>query len=395
MFENLQPSPPDKIMALSAACRADPRPGKIDLGVGVYKDEGGATVIMRAVKNAEARLLRDQTTKTYLSPAGDEAFCEAMAALALGPGYPRDRLAMAQTPGGTGAVRLLAELAARAERGATLWISDPSWPNHKAIAHAAGLSFRHYPYFDPQTGDVAWEKMRAALADAGPGDVVLLHGCCHNPTGANLTVDQWRQIAELSVANGFTPFVDMAYQGFGDGLEEDAAGLRVMAAIVPELLLAVSCSKNFALYRDRVGAAFALAADAQAAALAQDAMKAQARVNWSMPPDHGAAAVRLILSDPALTAEWKTELEEMRQRMLSLREGLAQALRERTNDDRFDFVARHRGMFSLLGLPVEAVQRMRDRHAVYIVDDSRANIAGLNAQNIAALADAIAAASQD
>jgi aromatic-amino-acid transaminase len=392
MFETLQPSPPDKIMALSGAFRADQRADKIDLGVGVYKDDAGRTVIMRAVKEAERRLLAAQDTKTYVSPQGDTEFCAAMARLALGDSVPADRLATVQTPGGSGAVRLLAELAARAERGATLWISDPSWPNHHAIARAAGLAFRTYPYFDPETRDVAWDRMRAALAEAGPGDVVLLHGCCHNPTGANLTADQWREIAALSVDRGFTPFVDMAYQGFGDGLEKDAEGLRILAATAPELLLAVSCSKNFAVYRDRVGCAVALAATPEAAGLALDNMKALARVNWSMPPDHGAALVKMILTDDALRADWMRELEDMRQRMLTLRTKLAEALRARTNSDDYDFIARHRGMFSLLGLPEETVLRMRAEHGVYLVDDSRANIAGLNDATIGRLADALAAA---
>jgi aromatic-amino-acid transaminase len=245
MLETLQAPPPDKILALSGLFRADPRPAKLDLGVGVYRDESGATPVMRAVRAAEARLHAAQTTKTYLGPAGDEAFCRAVAGLALGDAVAADRLALAQTPGGTGAVRLLADLAARAERGATLWISDPSWPNHAGIARAAGLAFRAYPYYDPAGGGVAWEAMRDALRVAGPGDVVLLHGCCHNPTGADLTVEQWRELADMAVTLGFTPFVDMAYQGFGEGLEADAAGLRTMAAVVPEMLLALSCSKNF------------------------------------------------------------------------------------------------------------------------------------------------------
>jgi aromatic-amino-acid transaminase len=392
MFENLQPSPPDKIMALSATFRADPRTEKLDLGVGVYKDDAGRTVILRAVKEAERRLLAAQESKTYLSPQGDAEFCAAMARLTLGGAVPADRIAAVQTPGGSGAVRLLAELAARAERGATLWISDPSWPNHHAIARAAGLSFRSYPYFDPATRDVAWEAMRAALAEAGPGDVVLLHGCCHNPTGANLTLEHWRELAAMSVDRGVTPFVDMAYQGFGDGLEEDAAGVRAMAAVVPEMLLAVSCSKNFAIYRDRVGCAVAVGATAETSALALDAMKSLARVNWSMPPDHGAAVVRAILTDDALRADWMAELESMRQRMLTLRAGLAEALRQRTNSDAYDFVARHRGMFSLLGLPPETVARLRADHGVYLIDDSRANIAGLNHATIQKLADALAAA---
>jgi len=392
MFETLQPPPPDKIMALSAAFRADPRADKLDLGVGVYKDEAGETVILRAVKEAERRLLASQTTKTYLSPAGDEGFNRALAELALGADAPHDRLAVVQTVGGSGAVRLLSDLIARAERGATVWFSDPTWPNHPAILRQAGLSFRTYPYFDPETRAVDWAAMRATLADAGPGDVVLLHGCCHNPTGANLTLEQWRDLTALSVEAGSTPFNDMAYQGFGDGLEADAAGLRLMAAEVPEMLIAVSCSKNFALYRDRVGCAIALAATPEAATLARDNMKTLARVTYSMPPDHGAAVVRTILGDADLRADWMAELESMRLRMLGLREALAEALRARSNTGAYDFIARHRGMFSLLGTAPDKIAAMRDAHGVYLIGDSRANIAGLNQASIATLVEALAAA---
>mgnify|MGYP005852400293 CR=1 FL=1 len=391
MLETLQAPPPDKILALSGMFRADPRAGKLDLGVGVYRDESGATPVMRAVRAAEARLHAAQTTKTYLGPAGDEAFCRQVAALALGDAAPAERLAMAQTPGGTGAVRLLADLASRAERGATLWISDPSWPNHAAIAKAAGLAFRTYPYYDPASGGVAWEAMRAALASAGPGDVVLLHGCCHNPTGADLDVGQWRELAGMAASLGFTPFVDLAYQGFGDGLEADVAGLRAMAATVPEMLLAISCSKNFGVYRDRVGCAVALAAGPEAAAVTQETLKAVARVLWSMPPDHGAAVVRTVLEDAGLRADWLAELDAVRARMLTLRAGLSEALRARLNTDAFDAVARQRGMFSLLPVGPAQVERLRVEHGVYLVGDGRANIAGLSAAQIDALAEAIAA----
>jgi aromatic-amino-acid transaminase len=391
MFESLQIPPPDKILALSTAFRADPRPGKIDLGVGVYKDEAGETVILRAVREAERRLYETQRTKTYVGMAGDEAFNAAMIALALGPDAPADRVRAVQAPGGGGALRMLAELIARAERGATVWLSEPTWPNHQAILRQVGLSFSTYPYFDPATKGVDFEAMRAALAATGPGDVVLLHGCCHNPTGANLTPEQWAEVARLAVDRGFTPFVDMAYQGFGDGLDADAAGVRLLAAAVPEMLIAVSCSKNFAVYRDRVGAAIVLGATAAEADAAKENLKLLARVNFSMPPDHGAAAVRIILTDPALRADWAAELEAMRLRMLELRTGLAEALRARTNSDRFDFVARHRGMFSLLGVTEAQVARLRDDHAIYMVSDSRINVAGLNRANIATLAEALAA----
>jgi aromatic-amino-acid transaminase len=313
-----------------------------------------------------------------------------MVSLIFGEGAPSDRIAAAQTPGGSGAVRLLCELVARAERGAVIWLSDPTWPNHMQIARAAHLEFRTYPYFDKTSCEVDWPAMRAALSEAGPGDVVVLHGCCHNPTGANLTEAQWREIAALAVDRGFTPFIDIAYQGFGDGLEADAASVRILAESVPELLIAASCSKNFALYRDRVGCAIALAATPEAAKLAKDNMKGLARVNWSMPPDHGAAVVRTILTDPELRADWEAEVDEMRERMLSVRAKLAEALRARTTSDRYDFIAGHRGMFSLTGLSDDEIAALRDAHGVYVVSDSRINIAGLNAESAGAFAEAVA-----
>jgi aromatic-amino-acid transaminase len=391
MFEALPPASPDKIMALNAAFRADPRADKLDLGVGVYKDETGATPIMRAVKKAEERLLRDQTSKAYLSPAGDPAFCDAMIDLAFGSDAPRERLAAAQGVGGTGALRLLLDVVAKAERGAEVWLPEPTWPNHPPLCRAAGLGHRSYPYFDAQNRSVAFEAMTDALAEAGPGDVVLLHGCCHNPTGADLSAEQWRALAAMAVDRGFTPFLDLAYQGFGDGLEADAEGLRIMAAAVPEMLVALSCSKNFGLYRDRVGCAVALAATPEVAKLTGDALKGAARSNYSMPADHGAAVVRTILTDPELSEEWRAELDAMRERVQTLRDGLADALRTRTNSDAFDFMSRQRGMFSLTGLSPQVIETLRDRHGVYMVGDSRMNVAGLNKAQIAPLADAIAA----
>ena len=389
MFESLVSPPPDGILALSAAYRADPRAQKLDLGVGVYKDASGATPVMRAVKEAERRLLAGQGTKTYLSPAGDEGFNAAIIGLVFGDSVPTDRIAAVQATGGTGAVRLLADLVARAERGATVWLSDPTWPNHGPIMKAAGLAFTTYPYFDRTSRGVDFAAMRHALSDTGPGDVVLLHGCCHNPTGANLTEAQWHEIAALAVDRGFTPFIDIAYQGFGDGLEADAAGVRILAAAVPEMLVASSCSKNFAIYRDRVGCAMVLTESAERATVAKETLKGVARVANSMPPDHGAAVVRMILEDPALRADWQAELEEMRLRMLDVRTRLAEALRTRTNSDAFDFVAGHRGMFSLLGISPEQVAAMREARGVYMVGDSRINIAGLNAESIDMLVDAL------
>ncbi len=391
MLETLKPSPPDKIIALLEAYRADPRADKLDLGVGVYKDANGRTPVMRAVKAAEARLLAEQDTKAYVGILGDLGFVQAMADLALGDAVPADRLAGAQTPGGTGAIRQLLELVRRAGPSATVWYSDPTWPNHPAILDYLGIPSQTYRYFDAASGGVDFAGMMADLTRLKPGDVLLLHGCCHNPTGANLDLGQWRELTDFVLESGAVPMIDLAYQGFGDGLEADAAGLRLMAAVVPELLLAVSCSKNFGLYRDRVGAAFALSDTKARSEITRANLASLNRLNFSFPPDHGAKVVSIILGDPELRADWQAELEAMRSGMLALRTGLAEALRRATNSDRFDFVAAHRGMFSRLGLDPAQVARLRDEHGIYVVGDSRINVAGLPAERLDALAAAVAA----
>ena len=389
MFEDLQPAPTDKILALIGLYRADPRPGKVDLGVGVYKDRDGRTPVMRAVREAEKRLLQTQDTKTYLGLAGDTAFNTMMAKLAFGPAADLTRIRAAQAPGGSGALRLVAELLKRTRSDATIWLSDPTWPNHMPVVRAAGLQIREYPYFDTASGAVRFADMLAALRTAKHGDIVLLHGCCHNPTGANLDIAQWAEIADILVERGLLPFVDIAYQGFGEGLDADAAGLRLLAEKVPEMVVASSCSKNFAVYRDRVGAAMVLAKDGVQADVAMSQMLSAARAMYSMPPDHGAAAVRIVLEDATLRADWEAELEDMRLRMLRLRVAFAEALRRQSNSDRFDFVASHRGMFSRLGLSEAQVERLRAEHGVYMVGDSRINVAGLPEDGMDELAKAI------
>ncbi|MEX2518927.1 MAG: amino acid aminotransferase [Paracoccaceae bacterium] len=391
MFSHLRPSPADPILALAAEFRDDPRARKLDLGVGVYKDAEGRTVIPKAVKRAEARLLETQDTKTYLGLLGDVGYSTAMADLAFGGAAPKDRLAMIQTPGGSGALWMLMSLIKLAAPDATLWLSTPTWPNHRAIAAGFGLKTRDYAYFDEESRVVDSERMLADLAAAGPGDVVMLHGCCHNPTGANLSGSDWTMLTDMALAQGFTPMVDLAYQGFGDGLAEDAAGLRLMATRVPELLLAMSCSKNFGLYRDRVGCAIALGETPAAAQATEANFKTLMRITISMPPDHGAAIVRTILGDAALRDMWETELEAMRARMLTLRQSLAEALRARTNSPRFDFIARHRGMFSLVGASPAQVAALRDDHGVYVIGDSRMNVAGLKEDRMDEVAEAFAA----
>jgi len=389
MFDALKPQPQDKILQLISMYRDDPRPAKIDLGVGVYKDATGLTPVMRAVKAAEKKLWEVETTKTYTGLAGEPAFAAAMVQMILGTGFA-DHAAAVATPGGTGAIRQALELIKLASPGAKVWLSNPTWPNHPSIIKYLGMPMAAYRYFDSATGDIDFAGLMADLGQVGAGDAVLLHGCCHNPTGANLTMEQWGAVADLLAARGAVPFVDLAYQGFGDGLEEDAAATRLIAARFPEVLIAASCSKNFGIYRERTGILIALGGPA-ARDVTQGNLNFLNRQNYSFPPDHGARLVTMILEDAALTAEWKAELEEVRQNMLGLRKALTDELRRATNSDRFDFVAHHRGMFSRLGLTEAQVNRLREEHGIYMVGDSRINIAGLNARTVPVLAAAIAA----
>lgn len=395
MFETLKPAPGDKILALITAYREDQRTNKIDLGVGVFRDDKGATPVLRAVKAAEQRLLQEQDSKAYLGLLGDVGFNDAMVGLLFGASPLRERIRAVQAPGGSGALRILGELIARAKADATVWLSDPTWPNHAPIMTNAGLKTRTYPYFDAATAGVRFDEMVAALKQAGPGDVVLLHGCCHNPTGANLSIDQWEVLTDLALERGFLPFIDFAYQGFGDGLIEDAAGLRLMASRVPELVVAASCSKNFGLYRDRVGCAMLLGPTPSEVDVTLSQLTSVTRGAYSMPPDHGAAVVRMILTDQKLNADWRAELDAMRDRMLGLRRSLSEALRRGSNSDRYDFVANHRGMFSLMGTTPEQVKRLREEHAVYMVDDGRINIAGLSEEQVPQFAKALLAVCGD
>ena len=389
MLSNLKPQAPDKILMLMEEYKSDTRQGKIDLGVGVYKNAEGVTPVMRAVKAAEQKILETQVTKSYTGLAGEADYRNAMADLILGADWPKARLATLATVGGTGAVRQGLELARMANPDLTVHVSDPTWPNHLSIMKFMGLPVVEYRYFDAETRGVDFEGMKADLARAKAGDVVLLHGCCHNPTGANLTMEQWAEVAAILEQTGAMPMVDLAYQGFGDGLDEDAAGTRLLAARMPQMLIAASCSKNFGIYRERTGILMALAEDQATRDLAQGAMAFLNRQNYSFPPDHGARIVSTILTDAALRADWAAELEEVRIGMLALREKLAAELRSLTDSDRFDFVARHRGMFSRLGAAPDQVARMREDAAIYMVGDSRLNIAGLNDNTVPILARAI------
>ncbi|WP_173087605.1 amino acid aminotransferase [Devosia sp. 1635] len=391
MFETLSKAPGDKILALMGEYAADPRTDKIDLGVGVYKDETGTTPIMSAVRKAEERILEAGTTKTYLGIAGNKGFGAAVLDLALGDAVERSRVRIAQAPGGTGSLWVLMQLINRARPGATVWVSDPTWPNHNPIAENAGLTVKKYPYFDTQTRGVKFDAMLATLDGLGPQDIVLLHGCCHNPTGANLSNEQWDAVAASLARTGALPFIDLAYLGFGDGLAEDAYGTRKVLAAVPEALVAFSGSKNFGLYRERIGAAILVARDAAHADIANSQLLNIIRGAYSQPPDHGAEIIRTILEDAQLRAEWETELNEMRARMIRLREKLADAIRQKSNSEDFDFIARHRGMFSLLGLDNATVEHVKAARGVYMIGDSRINVAGIPEDRVGDLADALLA----
>lgn len=391
MLERFQPVPPDPILGLGQLYAADPRDDKIDLGVGVFKDAAGNTPIMTAVRKAEVVLHDQQTTKAYKGLAGDEAFRDEMRQLVIGDAVPTDRVATIQTPGGTGAIRQLYETLKMINIDATLWVSDPTWPSHVGMAKHMGLKLAKYRYFDAATSNVDTAAMMEDIQAMQPGDVLLLHGCCHNPTGANLGSDDWQALTDFVLEKNVTPFVDIAYQGFGDGLAEDAANLRIMAARVPEMLIAASCSKNFGLYRDRVGCAMAVCSSAEQHAVVSRNLAVLNRLNYSFAPDHGAACVAIILGDTALRAEWESELNDMRATMMTIRQDLADALRRQCNSDRFDFIAEHRGMFSRLGLATPEVEALRTDHGMYVVGDSRINIAGLSGGRHEPFANAVAA----
>lgn len=383
LFSGLGAQQPDALLALIAMHRADPRPDRIDVGVGVYRDEAGQTPVMHAVKAAEARLVAEQPSKAYLGADGDVRFTELLMELVFGATMRDSRRFGLQTPGGTGALRAGAQLLAQAARSSRVWVSRPTWPNHAPIFAAAGLETLAHPYSDAETGGIAFDSMLAALEEARMGDVILLHGCCHNPTGTQFTAEQWRALAALCNSRGLIPFVDLAYQGLGDGIEADGAGTRLLIEAVPAALLAYSCDKNFALYRDRVGALFVQAPTARLAELARANALALARSLWAMPPDHGAAVVRMILDDSDLNATWRTELDGMRARLNRMRAGLAVA------HPALASVAVQRGLFSRLPIDTQAVVAMRESHGIYMPADGRLNIAGLNETNLSRFVDGL------
>ncbi len=392
MFEVLPALAPDPILGLSAAFRADPNPKKIDLGVGVYKDEQGNTPIVGAVAQAQLRLLETETSKTYITPQGVQGYIDGMLELLLGKGNQAvlgNRVAAVQAPGGCGALRILAELLKRCNDNAKVWVSDPTWANHIPLIGNAGLELATYPYFDKSTASIKFDEMLATLKTIPKGDVVLLHACCHNPTGADLTQEQWRQVAEVAQQQGWLPFIDSAYLGFGDDLETDAFGMRLMVESVPEVIIAASCSKNFGLYRERVGLAVMVTENSAQTPIVQSQIQAIARGIYSMPPSYGGALVDIILHDEALKSSWVAEVDEMRNRMRDLRGLLVNKLAENGAQKDFSFVNQQKGMFSFLCISPEQVKAVRADHSVYFVDSSRVNIAGINLTNVDALAKAL------
>jgi len=389
MFNSLQQQPADKILALMQVYKEDPRENKIDLGVGVYKDASGQTPIMQSIKRAEHMLWETQDTKSYVGLTGTPEFSETMIDLVLGDKFDKNLTASAATPGGTGAVRQAFELGKLANPNLRVFVSDPTWPNHLSILKYLGIPVEPYRYFDAKTRAVDFSSMMTDLENAKEGDLILLHGCCHNPTGANLKAPEWDAVIELLLKTGATPMIDIAYQGFGDGLEEDASGVRKLVNSVPETIIAASCSKNFGIYRERTGLLIVVSHDKDARDLNQSTLAFLNRQNFSFPPDHGARLVTMVLSDAELKRSWMEELEAVRTSMLSLRTQLATELEKLSGSNRFGFLADHRGMFSRLGASLEQVNELRENHAVYMVGDSRLNIAGLNSKTVPVLAKAI------
>lgn len=394
MFEKIAAAPADPILGLADLFRADNRSNKINLGIGVYKDETGQTPVLSSVKKAEKFLLENETTKNYLSIDGLADFARCTQALLFGKNHALitdQRARTAQTPGGTGALRVAADFLATQTDVKRIWVSNPSWPNHQNVFHSAGLEVCEYAYYDAQNHTLDFDGMLSVLDKAQAGDVVLFHGCCHNPTGIDPTKEQWAQLAALSQQKGWLPLFDFAYQGFARGLEEDAEGLRIFADTHQELLVCSSYSKNFGLYNERVGACTLVAANADAAATAFSQVKYTIRANYSNPPAHGAAVVATILGNDVLRAEWEQELTAMRQRIHLMRELFVKTLQEKGAQGDFSFIIRQNGMFSFSGLSKDQVIRLRDEFAVYAVNSGRVNVAGMTPDNMSALCAAIVA----
>jgi aspartate/tyrosine/aromatic aminotransferase len=391
LFEPLQPAAADAILGLIGEHKADPRPEKVDLGVGVYRNEGGETPVPKAVKKAEHRLLGTQKSKAYVGTAGDPQFNKLMQQLAFADSVDASRIATIQTPGGSGSLRVAAGLIMQANPDAVLWVSDPTWANHTPLLGGAGLNMKVYPYYDGESHSIRVDDMLETLRGANSGDLVLLHACCHNPSGLDPNEEQWQAIADVIEERGLVPFIDMAYQGFARGLDEDAYGVRLLASRLPELVLSTSCSKNFGLYRERVGSLSILARDAETCAVVNSQMNSYVRTLYSMPPDHGGAIVGMILGDDELRAEWVAELDEMRERLSGMGALLHDALKTEAPGHDFSHLLDSNGMFCFLGVTPEQVERLKKEHGVYMVGSSRINVAGITPSNVEYLASSIAA----
>lgn len=393
MFEHLEMAPADAILGLTEAFKSDPNPAKINLGVGVYKDARGETPVLESVKQAEARVVQNTATKGYLPIPGAPEFGAATRELLFGKDHALSaggRARTAHTPGGTGALRVASDFIKRCRGEARIWMSEPTWANHPAIFEAAGLTTAAYPYYDDDTKSISFDAMLEGLRQATPGDLVLLHACCHNPSGVDLSHDQWRETAALIKAQGLLPLVDFAYQGFGDGLEEDAAGLRILCEAVDELLICSSYSKNFGLYRDRCGALTVVAASEDDSARAFSHIEKAIRANYSNPPAHGGAIVTTIMGDDELRRLWEREVAEMRDRINGMRRLFVESLKAAGITRDFSFIARQRGMFSFSGLTREQVAALRAKYAIYIVGSGRINVAGMTDANMPTLCSAMA-----
>ncbi|MFG6667382.1 aromatic amino acid transaminase [Halomonas sp. HNIBRBA4712] len=396
MFEHIERVPGDAILGLIEAFKKDTNPQKVDLGVGVYRDAKGNTPVMRAVKEAEARLLESETTKTYIGSHGAPAYGDAVLKVVLGEDSPvlaNSRASVTQSPGGTGALRLAADFIASQMPGKGIWVSDPTWPNHHGIFTSAGIELHKYPYVDPDNR-LDFDGMVSALKKIPEGDVVVLHACCHNPTGFDLSTSQWQQVLEILKERKLMPLVDFAYQGFGEGLEEDAYGVRLLAENLDEVMITSSCSKNFGIYCERTGSLILVAKDQQQMENVRSQIAIVARENYSNPPAHGGAIVSEILNDAELTAMWREELTEMRDRINTLRRDFVEALKPYGLADKYACVAEQRGMFSYTGLTPEQVDRLRDEFGIYMVRSGRANVAGFSHENLPYLAKAIAAVNE-
>jgi aspartate aminotransferase len=392
MFSELKQRPADPILGLSVKFKADSHPQKIDLGAGIYKDETGHTPVLACVKSAEQILIINETTKAYINSAGSALFNEKIVALNLGDHrvIRENRIRTISTPGGTGALRIAGEFIKTCKPGGTIWVSDPTWANHEGVFTAAGLTVKTYPYYDYQSKCLDFAGMLEALQQVPADDAVLIHACCHNPSGMDLNQDQWQQVAELAREGGFLPVVDMAYQGFGDGLEEDASGLRLLADTVEEMIICSSCSKNFGLYRERIGACSVIGKSAAAADIINSVLLPTVRVNYSMPPAHGAAIVETVLNSAELTAQWHVELKEMRERIGGMRQLLVDKLSANGVVRDFSFITAQKGMFSFLGIDKDQVQRLQDEFSIYMVGSSRISIAAIAPDNVDYLAQSIA-----